>query len=274
MDTDITPRRARARTGRDRIVVSALKPKGWNLGKVPLDYVRSVRDAGADPVVVSTYPLSEDTVPARLEVAEEAPVDDTSWIQEASGLLLTGGGDVDPSFFGQARHPCTYNVMRRRDLFEFNLLEAALQRDLPVLAICRGMQLLNVHLGGTLDQHLTDDPERLDHDREVRGEPAHEIRVAGGELLRGILGSREIGVNSHHHQALAKVASPLKEVAWASDGVLEGVVSREHRWVVGVQWHPEAMSAMYPQQQALFDAFMAAAQDFAAANLRRGARSA
>jgi putative glutamine amidotransferase len=185
--------------------------------------------------------------------------------------LLPGGGDIDPEWYGCERHPRTHGVSHRRDRFELTLLEEALERDMPVLAICHGMQLLNVHLGGTLDQHLADSPNRLQHDRDrPRAEPAHAIRMADDGPLARIVGDTTTPVNSHHHQGLARVAEGLVEVAWAEDGVLEGVYAPSFTWVVGVQWHPEAMAPVDARQLAIFEHFVGAA----AANVTRPARSA
>jgi gamma-glutamyl-gamma-aminobutyrate hydrolase PuuD len=151
-----------------------------------------------------------------------------------------------------------------RDRFERELLDVALERDLPVLAICRGMQLLNVHLGGTLEQHLPEVPGRLEHDRDrPRAEAAHEVSIASDSVLGAWLCDRA-PVNSHHHQGLGVVASALEEVAHAPDGVIEGVVSRDHTWVVGVQWHPEVMVPAYERQLRIFRAFVAATERYAA----------
>ena len=194
---------------------------------------------------------------------------DPSGLDGASALLLPGGGDIDPEWYGCERHPRTHGVSHRRDRFELTLLEEALDRDLPILAICHGMQLLNVHLGGTLDQHLSDQPGRLQHDRDMpRAEPAHDARLEGP--LEKIVGSGSTPVNSHHHQGLGRIAEGLEEIAWAEDGVLEGVYASGFSWVVGVQWHPEVMAPVDPRQLAIFEHFVAAA-DAAVAGPTRSA---
>jgi putative glutamine amidotransferase len=199
-----------------------------------------------------------------LEPGDPAPLDGVS------GLILTGGGDVEPALYSRKRHPRTRNVSRLRDRFELGMLEAALERDLPVLAICRGMQLLNVFLGGRLDQHLADRPDRLPHDRDrPRAEIAHEVEIALGAELARMLGTVRPGVNSHHHQGLDGAADGLEEIAWADDGVLESVVSTEHSWLLGVQWHPEAMVSSHPVQRGLFDALIEAASAWATAGVAR-----
>ncbi|MFP5298533.1 MAG: gamma-glutamyl-gamma-aminobutyrate hydrolase family protein, partial [Actinomycetota bacterium] len=139
------------------------------------------------------------------------------------------------------------------------------KRDLPVLAICRGFQLLNVGLGGTLDQNLGDEGERMDHDRDMpRAEPVHNVKIEEGCYLAEILGGTHVPVNSHHHQGLDRLAAELRPVAWATDGILEAVISTEHTWVVGVQWHPEVMAPLDQRQMRLFEEFIAATERYAA----------
>ena len=199
--------------------------------------------------------------------------DDASCLAGAAGLVIPGGGDIDPAFYGGERHPRTHKVNHRRDEFELTLLAAALERDMPVFAICHGMQLLNVHLGGTLEQHLADDPDRLDHDRDrPRAEPAHEIRIKPESMLEPIFG-RHAAVNSHHHQGLRVIAPQLEEIAWAEDDVLEAAVMKDRSWVVGVQWHPEAMAPVDPRERQLFGEFVNATHAFATPD-RRAAQSA
>lgn len=235
-------------------------------GKYPLNYARAIQLAGGSPFVLSTF-----EIPPAEEVLDDVPlitgIDpyDASGLDGATALLLPGGGDIDPEWYGCPRHPRTHGVSHRRDRFELTLLEAALERDMPVLAICHGMQLLNVHLGGTLDQNLADSPNRLQHDRDrPRAEPAHEIRMSEDSPLAHLLDRTTAPVNSHHHQGLARVADGLVEIAWAEDGVLEGVYAPGLTWVLGVQWHPEAMAAVDRRQLAIFENFVAAAEAYEA----------
>ena len=235
----------------------------------PTDYVLAVDAAGGWPRVFSTFvPAHPDDVPPGMDLTPGLHPDDVSPLDGAGGLILPGGGDIDPAMYGQEPHPQTHAVNRRRDRFEANLLEAALERDLPVLAICRGMQLLNVVLGGTLEQHLADDPRRLEHYRDrPRAEHAHGLKIKEGSLLEEIFDTTSMGVNSHHHQGLDRIASLLEEVAWAEDGVLEAVVMANQTWTVGVQWHPEVMAPVEARQAKLFEAFVAATDRYAAESL-------
>lgn len=229
-------------------------------GKLPVVYADSVRTAGGDPKIFSTFDLiPNEPIAQGLDVYTGIDPDDASCLDGAVGLVLPGGGDIDPAWYGQRRHPRTHNVNHKRDRFELTLLAEALDRDIPVLAICHGMQLLNVQLGGTLDQHLADVPSRLPHDGGTpKAGTAHSVTVKRGSLLAEALGNEQVGVNTSHHQGLDVLADGLEEVAWAEDGVLEAVELRDHSWVVGVQWHPEAMAASDPQQMNLFREFVRA----------------
>ena len=251
------------------VVITGLTKDGRT--RTPGDYIEAVSVAGGAVKILSTFrpPPSEETPRDVDLVADIDPADGSVLDSDAAGLVLTGGADVDPALYGARRHPKLRRVSRQRDRFELTLLGEALARDLPVLAICRGMQLLNVALGGTLEQHLADDPKRLDHDRErVRADYAHKVRVKEHSGLAAILEGDDVPVNSHHHQGLENVARPLEEVGWAEDGVLEAVVSREHSWIVGVQWHPEVLT-WDPSQKRLVEAFVQASRAYRSA-ARRG----
>jgi putative glutamine amidotransferase len=197
-------------------------------------YYESLRKAGGEPLVVE---------------GPELPVD-------AAGLLLTGGVDVDSHLYGERRDPRTERPNKPRDAHERLLLQQALERDLPVLAVCRGHQFLNVALGGSLVQHIEGDGHRADDAGESRW---HRVSlVDGGGRLREVCGSRrELRVNSRHHQAvtLDRLAPSLVALARSPDGLVEAVESRAHGWVVGVQWHPERPE-MHPASDALFGAFV------------------
>lgn len=246
-------------------------------GRIPVAYIDALRASGGTPKLVSTFKAGPDErVPSGIQAAMALDPGDASALDGAVGLVLPGGGDIDPEWYGRPRHPRTHNVNTRRDRFERTLLNAALRCDMPVLAICHGMQLVNVCLGGTLHQHLADNPRRLRHDCGYpRAKPIHGLSVKGDSALAECLGTTITSVNSHHHQGLDDVAGPLEEVGWSEDGVLEAVESRAHTWVIGVQWHPEAMAKTSPDQRRLFDAFVAACGTFeSAAGRARPDRSA
>jgi len=189
---------------------------------VPLDYVDAVERAGGRPLLV---PPSEDGVEETLAALD--------------GIVFSGGSDLDPHSYGAAAHAETDAPQERRDRAELALLEAALEHDLPVLAVCRGSQLLNVLRGGDLVQHLPDEVGSNAH-KEVPGTfSAHGVRVAQGSRLGGIVGERG-DVRSHHHQGFGRVGDGLVEAAWADDGTLEALEDPSQRFTLGVLWHPEA----------------------------------
>jgi putative glutamine amidotransferase len=193
-------------------------------------------------------------------VAELAPTLDA--------LLLTGGIDVDPARYAADRHPKVKETSPERDAMELAYLEAALRRDIPVLAICRGHQLMNVGFGGRLLQHIEGGEHRADY--RTAGYPSrwHHVRIERASRLGDALGETELRANSRHHQAIRAVdlAPGLRAVAFADDHgetLVEGAESEQHRWVVGVQWHPERPEpdepAFAPLMRRLFTAFVARA---------------
>lgn len=208
-------------------------------------YVRSVEQAGAIPVVLP---------PIRPEAAEAV-------LDRIDGLVLSGGVDVDPALYGRAPHPKLGRVDRRRDDFELALTRIALARDLPILAICRGQQLLNVATGGTLIQDLPSESiAALTHDAAGRRtRRSHAVEVTAASRLAEILGAGTLSVNSFHHQAIERLGAGLAASARCpADGVIEGVEMKGRSFVVGVQWHPESFWNEPASFQALFDAHAAA----------------
>ena len=196
----------------------------WNLpaALIPLDYVDAIERAGGRPLLV---PPSEDGVEETLDALD--------------GIVFSGGADLDPSTYGAERHPETDAPQTRRDAGEVALLTAALERDLPTLAICRGFQLLNVARGGDLVQHLPDETGTDVH-KQVPGTFAqHEVELKDGTRLAALIGDRS-DVTSHHHQGIGRLGDGLVEAARAEDGTLEAVEDPSARFLVGVQWHPEA----------------------------------
>ena len=167
-----------------------------------------------------------------------------AYLDEIAGLIVTGGAfDVDPALFGaEARHPSVTLKENRTD-FEWAASERALARDMPVLGICGGQQLLNVVLGGTLIQHIPDEVEdALQHEQpNPRDEAGHDVTVVEGTLLHRIAGATRLSVNSAHHQSVKDVAAGVVVDALAPDGVIEGIEAPAYRFCLGVQWHPEYM---------------------------------
>ena len=209
------------------------------------DYVRAVESAGALPMVL---------VPGPLEHV-------TDLVDRLDALVLSGGSDVDPGHYGEAPHDSVDDVIPERDAFELALSRTALERDLPLLAICRGHQVLNVATGGTLIQDIPSQVQgALDHDpKKERWEPAHQVRILPGTRLREILGRDRVEVNSIHHQAIKTPGQGLVVTAYAvGDELIEGVEMPDRRFVVGVQWHPEAFWDQPRTFQPLFAALVAA----------------
>jgi putative glutamine amidotransferase len=191
---------------------------------VPCEYVDVVRLAGGVPLIL---PPVENEIPEALDAID--------------GLILPGGGDVDPAHYGGRHHDANYGISAERDRFELALARAALARpDLPVLCICRGMQLLNVAVGGDLIAHIPDHfGERVTHRHPDRLPVPHPVRLEPDSRIARILGTTDLVVQSIHHQAVGKIGAGLRAVAWSPDGVVEGLESERHPFVLAVQWHPE-----------------------------------
>src|SRR6266540_783904 len=189
---------------------------------LPADYVRAIELAGGRPLLV---PPSDDGVDETLDVLD--------------ALVFSGGSDLDPATYGQEPHPETKGVVAERDRAELALLEAALARDMPVLAVCRGSQVLNVAVGGDLVQHL---PDAVGHDehKHTAGEYAdHDVDLEPETRLAALLGDHA-PVKSHHHQGFGRLGSGLREAARAEDGTVEALEDPSRRFALGVLWHPEA----------------------------------
>jgi putative glutamine amidotransferase len=188
---------------------------------IPLAYVHQVEAAGGRALLV---PPSEEAIDETLDALD--------------GLLFSGGSDIDPVEYGHDAHPETTGLRPERDRAELALLSAALERDLPVLAVCRGSQVLNVARGGNLVQHLPDVVGHEQHKHTPGVFADHEVEVKQDSRLGSLLGERA-PVKSHHHQGFGRVGEGLIETAWAEDGTIEAVEDPDKRFVLGVLWHPE-----------------------------------
>lgn len=182
------------------------------------------------------------------------------------GLLLSGGGDIRPARFGDAKlHPTTYGIHDGRDELEIALIQEAIRRDMPVLCICRGIQVLNVALGGTLVQDVADQFSATINHRQtelgiVREDPSHPVAVTSGSLLESTYGGAMVQVNSFHHQGLKEIAPDLRISGRSDDGLVEAVEHPGCSWVLGVQWHPEMMYAAHDEHLKPFTALVEAAR--------------
>lgn len=194
-------------------------------------YIRSVIKAGGVPLMLS--PLMGPSYAARA-------------LDGVDGLILTGGEDMDPAWYNAERSPLCNPPNRERDLFELALFASARQRELPIFGICRGIQVINVALGGSLYQDLPSEfPGPVDHNRVGnRSDRSHPVRLEPGSLAAEALGAESISVNSFHHQAIRDLAPALVATGWSEDGLIEAVESGEGQpWMLAVQWHPEEMYA-------------------------------
>ena len=227
------------------ITLDSEEPGGYS--KLPWyalrkNYGEAVAAAGGLPMMLPHEP----------ELAE-------AYLDSIDGLLVTGGAfDVDPALWGAATRHATVKLKQRRTAFELAMVQGALARDMPVLGICGGQQLLAVALGATLIQHIPDEVDNaLAHEQpNPRTEPGHAVIVTPGTLLARIAGAERIPVNSAHHQAVKDVPANLLVDAVAEDGVVEGIESPAHRFCLGVQWHPEY--AISDADRNIFAAFVAA----------------
>jgi gamma-glutamyl-gamma-aminobutyrate hydrolase PuuD len=222
--------------------------KGVDRAFLNAAYVRAVERAGGVPLLLTPYHSAA-------SLARFAPLLD--------GLLLTGGGDIDPARFGEPRHAKTDLVSAERDELELErVTRRAIDTGLPLLAICRGLQVVNVALNGTLHQHVPDVfGDGVSHSqRGARSDRTHEVVIEPGTLLAGIARGERLRVNSFHHQAIKDLGDGLVPVAWAEDKVIEAVELPGARgFVLAVQWHPEELVEDDPAALRLFQALIAAA---------------
>jgi putative glutamine amidotransferase len=218
----------------------------WDVraGFLPAVYFQGITAAGGVAMLLPPQPVDSD-------IAERV-------LDGLDGLVITGGKDVDPAAYGQQPHPATDEPGRQRDAWEFTLLDTALKRGLPVLGICRGVQVLNVALGGTLHQHL---PDVIGHSRHRAGNAVFTtlpVRTVPGTRLAGLVGE-SVDAKCYHHQAIAELGEGLIVSAWDADGVIEALELPGNGFVVAVQWHPEESL----DDLRLFSAIVEAAQSYA-----------
>jgi putative glutamine amidotransferase len=214
---------------------------------VPEPYVAAIRRSGMRPVI--------------LTAPEPDPADQV--LEPFHALLLLGGEDVDRAHYGGADHPEQQRADPGRDALEIDLIRTAAQRGLPTLAICRGIQVMNVAFGGTLLQHLPEIPGLGPHGVPGGGQAAmHDVKVSAGSVLARACGKDVLTCSSHHHQGIDRVGDGLTPVGWSEDGLVEAL-EREDTWMIGVQWHPEDTAHEDPAQQSLFDSLADRAREFA-----------
>jgi putative glutamine amidotransferase len=221
--------------------------------RVSADYSEAVIDAGGLPIIL---PPQDGTIAQIIEMVD--------------GLIFSGGADIDPARYGESDvHPMTYDISDERDRFEIDLFNAAIEQDLPVLCICRGIQVLNVALGGSLIQHIDDAvAEPLPHRQHEVGimgtESSHDVTFVEGSLSAEVFEAAALPVNSLHHQSLAAPGERVRIEGVSSDGVIEAVSVPGCRFVLGLQWHPELLFKTMPEQLKPFEALVEAARVVAA----------
>jgi putative glutamine amidotransferase len=223
--------------------------KGVDRAFLNAGYIRAVERAGGVPLLLTPYHAPESV--ARLA-------------EQVDGLLLTGGGDIDPAHFGEARHATTDLISAERDDLELRqVTRQAIDTGLPLLAICRGIQVVNVALNGTLHQHVPDVfGDEIAHSQAgARSDRTHDVTIEPGSLLASLAQSDRLHVNSYHHQAIKDLGDGLRPVAWAEDKLIEAVELPGARgFVLAVQWHPEELVEHDPAALRLFEALVDAAR--------------
>ena len=211
---------------------------------------------------MSTFPLIGVSMSITVTTSPERAYVNSTYlnaIQQAGGVPVAGGGDIDPALFGEAPSPTLYDVAPIRDTFETAAARWALEREVPLLCICRGLQVLNVALGGSLHQDVATEPgTQLEHSQKgPRDEPTHKVTVTPGSRLAEVLGADEVEVNSMHHQGIKTLGRGLTASAWAPDQLVEGVeLPHDNRFILGVQWHPEELIGHSEPARRLFSALV------------------
>lgn len=226
---------------------------GVRMYSVAADYTLAIERAGGMPVIL----------PLHLQNIEQV-------LDALDGVVFTGGGDIEPSLFNQEKHETTDSIDEERDTYEIALMNGAFARDLPILAICRGVQVMNVERGGTLIQDIPSQTDSdMEHAQRRVGIGEHDIFQkasvqAGDHPLAQALGDGDVNINSFHHQALGDVPDSLQVVAKSDDGIIEAVYAPDSTYAVGIQWHPERLAAEHAEHQSLFNDLVGAATAYAA----------
>lgn len=225
---------------------------GVRTHNLAVDYTQAIERAGGIPVIL----------PLHIE-------DTDSLINTLDGIVFSGGGDIDAARFNQENHETVDGIDAERDSFEIRMMETAFARDMPILAICRGVQIMNVQQGGDLIQDI---PSQTDSNKEhaQRNQKIGEHDIfdeieimAGDNPVTAAMGTGKVSINSFHHQSLGTVADSLEVVAKSNDGIVEMVYAPEQTYTIGTQWHPERLAAKDGKNQSLFDDLIVAATKFA-----------
>jgi putative glutamine amidotransferase len=210
---------------------------------LPRRYCRAIHTSGGIPVILP--PVASRSALRKM-------------LQRLDGIVISGGNfDIDPSFYGEKPIAALGAINQERTEFELALIAEALKHDMPVLGVCGGAQAINVALGGSLYQDIaTQLPDAEEHERGAKPQSGHRVRIHDGTHLRRIVRTQALKVNTTHHQAVKTLGKGLLVNATAQDGLIEGIESPSHRFVLGVQWHPEALSLKDPHQRRIFSTFI------------------
>jgi len=225
------------------ITSKSITEKEWHY--LPDEYIRAIEATGGIPILITMLESKEDIQQVATKI---------------DGLLLSGGWDIDPKWYGEEPMWGLKRIDPKKDFLEINLTQIALDKNLPILGICRGCQMLNVVGGGTINQNVRSEKTGIKHWQGAPDDyPTHEIKIEKGSLLHKIVGKDSIRVNSYHHQTIKDVASGFKVSACAQDGAIEAIEHPEHEFVLGVQFHAEYLWPKYPEIRKIFAAFTKAA---------------
>jgi putative glutamine amidotransferase len=227
------------------------RTKDQDLNVCNWDYIDAVQLSGGIPLVAPNMDVDEKSIEEIISIAD--------------GILFSGGGDVNPEYYNEKVKFDNVSFDQRRDCFEMSLITKVLDMNIPVLGICRGMQLINVAAGGNLYQDIKEQYETvISHSipDSRKWDIVHEIELVKGTKLYGVYDSKIRGVNSFHHQAVKSLAPSLKASAYSEDGLVESFELESTRFLIGVQWHPEKMFEKYPEELKLFRSFVAAAEKY------------
>lgn len=227
-----------------KIIIGVSSNLKEDLLSVPMSNIRAITQFGGVPIVLPNLVIDEIT-----EIANTI-----------NGLLLTGGGDIDPTLFGEEPLPGLGNIVPERDLFEMALVKRMLELNKPILGICRGAQIMSIAMGGDMYQDIYSQKNGplLQHDQQAPNwHGSHFVEVTEGSLLRKIVGMDKFKVNSYHHQALRNMPEGFIVSGVASDGVIEAFESTKHPFALGIQWHPESLLTKGDaSSRAIFETFM------------------
>lgn len=242
--------------------------EGYNLAYANNAYVQAFYDLQAQPMIIPFLNLSSEPATFQPQTCISADVRNfaKAALAESDALLLTGGHDLDPRFYGEEAHAKLGKTLISRDVFDFALLAEAITRKMPILAICRGLQLINVYFGGTLYQDLSErQGTTLGHVQKSSSDQTwHSVKIAHESLLAKICQIENLQVNSLHHQAVKDLALNLEALAWAPDGLIEAFTLPNYPFLLAVQWHHEFLQREQATMRDLFIAFLKAAAQYQA----------